>query len=117
VQDTGVLVIRDGAVVTAGGLIFIATNREGKLRAYDEETGKKLWVSDLPAGSEGIPAVYESNGREYLAICVSSPKGPSHVANVSEGNAAAPSIAQQTKGSYVVYALPEDAGTHSDQVR
>jgi quinoprotein glucose dehydrogenase len=117
VQNTGVLVIRDGAVVTGGGLIFIATNREGKLRAYDEETGKKLWVSDLPAGSEGIPAVYESNGREYLAVCVSSPKGPSHVANVTEENAAAPPIAQQTKGSYVVYALPEDAGTHSDQVR
>ncbi len=117
VQDTGVLVIRDGAVVTGGGLIFIATNREGKLRAYDEETGKKLWVSDLPAGSEGIPAVYESKGREYLAVCVSSPKGPSHLADVTEGNAAAPLTAQQTKGSYVVYALPEDAGTHPDQVR
>ena len=117
VQGTGVMVIRDGAVVTGGGLIFIATNREGKLRAYDEETGKKLWVSDLPAGSEGIPAVYESQGREYLAVCVSSPKGPSHVANVTEGNAAAPLVAQQTKGSYVVYALPEDAGKHLDRVQ
>jgi quinoprotein glucose dehydrogenase len=59
---------RSGIVVTAGGLILFASN-EGKLRILDKDTGKELRAIDLPAGSQGIPAVYEVNGREYIAIC------------------------------------------------
>ncbi len=107
VRDTGVLMIRDGVVVTAGGLIFMATNEEGKLRAYDEETGKQLWVSDLPAGSEGVPAVYEVNGREYLAVCASSSKGPALVESDDTPDQPAPRPSTQKQGdrSYIVFAL------------
>ena len=59
---------RSGPVVTASGLIFMATKDEGKLRAYDENTGEVLWEVDLPAASEGVPAVYEVDGREYLVL-------------------------------------------------
>jgi quinoprotein glucose dehydrogenase len=67
-KDTGIMMSRNGPVVTASGLIFIATKDEGKLRAYDEENGKVLWETDLPAASEGVPAVYEVDGREYIVL-------------------------------------------------
>jgi quinoprotein glucose dehydrogenase len=75
---------RGGPVVTAGGLIFAATN-DKKLRAYDEDNGKQLWETTLPAAAEGVPAVYEMGGREYIVICASAGDGP---------------------GSYIAFALP-----------
>jgi len=38
--------------------------------AYDEDNGKVLWEHELPMGSDGIPAVYEVGGKEYIAFCV-----------------------------------------------
>jgi quinoprotein glucose dehydrogenase len=60
-----------GIIVTSTGLIFIAAS-DGKLRALDADTGKVLWTAALPAGSEGIPAMYEVSGRQYLVISASS---------------------------------------------
>jgi quinoprotein glucose dehydrogenase len=61
---------RGGIIVTAGGLIFAGTSSDRKFRAYDQDTGKPLWEADLPAASEGIPAVYQVDGREYIVINV-----------------------------------------------
>ena len=66
-QERGNLFQRSGVVVTAGGLILFASN-EGKLRILDKETGKELRVMDLPRGSQGVPAVYQVNGREHVMI-------------------------------------------------
>jgi quinoprotein glucose dehydrogenase len=71
-------------VVAAGGLIFAATN-DKKFRAYDADTGKVIWETILPASAEGVPAVYEIGGREYIALCVAAGNGP---------------------GAYVAFALP-----------
>ena len=68
--------------VTAGGLAFQATI-ERKIRALDKDTGKILWTQALPDGAEGSPAVYEVNGREYVAI--------------------------QIRGAYMAFALPAGA--------
>ena len=73
-KDTGIMMSRNRRVVTASGLVFIATKDEGKLRAYDEESGKVLSETDLPAASEGVPAVYEVDGREYIVLCAASAK-------------------------------------------
>lgn len=78
ITGTGTITPRDGVVVTGGGLIFAATRSEGKLRAYDEDTGKVLWETQLPAGSEGVPAVYEVHGREYLMVSATLPEGTWH---------------------------------------
>src|SRR4030095_430570 len=48
---------RGGVVVTAGGLVLAGTSSDRKFRAYDKDSGKVLWEIDLPAASEGIPAV------------------------------------------------------------
>ena len=65
--------------ITAGGLAFAATS-EGKARAYDKDTGKVLWETKIPAPAQGAPAIYEVDGRQFVAFCL--------------------------KGSYVAFALP-----------
>lgn len=57
-----------GAVVTAGGLIFIAAATDNLIRAIDIETGKVLWQHKLPAGGQATPMTYEENGRQFVVI-------------------------------------------------
>ena len=57
-----------GAVVTAGGLIFIAATTDNLIRAIDLKTGKTLWSDVLPAGGQATPMTYESGGRQYVVI-------------------------------------------------
>jgi quinoprotein glucose dehydrogenase len=100
--DTGVMMARSGPLVTAGGLVFIATKDEAKLRAYDEVSGKVVWQTDLPAGSEGVPAAYEVEGREYIVICATSGKGKDIPRDGPEEPGGLP-----VKRSYIAFALPE----------
>ena len=57
-----------GAVVTAGGLIFIAAATDDLIRAIDIETGETIWQDALPAGGQANPMVYEAGGLQYLVI-------------------------------------------------
>jgi quinoprotein glucose dehydrogenase len=74
-NDTGVQFPRNAPLVTAGGLIFLATGPERKVRAYDRDTGKELWVHGLPNGAEGMPATYQVNGRQFVVLPVAQPNG------------------------------------------
>ncbi len=98
-NDTGARLPRGGPVVTAGGLIFAATASDHKVRAYDQDTGKVLWTYNLPTGSDGVPAVYESGGREYIAFCVAG--GDGYQAPREPAGAVSP------MNSYMVFALPK----------
>jgi len=90
---------RGGPVVTAGGLIFAATN-DKKLRAYDPDNGKVIYERDLPAAAEGVPAVYEVGGRQYILICAAAGNGP------PTGPADQGKQAPGPVGSYIAFALP-----------
>jgi quinoprotein glucose dehydrogenase len=80
-----------GPVVTAGGLLFIAaTSFDKKIRAFDKASGKLLWQASLPAAGNATPAVYDAQGREYVAVAAGGGKSP------------APS-----GGSIVAFALPQ----------
>lgn len=57
-----------GPVITAGGLIFIAATIDQKFRAFDIDTGKKLWQIKLPAGAQTTPITYQVNDRQYVVI-------------------------------------------------
>ncbi|WEK48162.1 MAG: pyrroloquinoline quinone-dependent dehydrogenase [Candidatus Andeanibacterium colombiense] len=70
IRDTGSVAPRGGPVATAGGLVFVGTSSDRKIRARDADTGKVLWEFELPAATEGVPAVYKAGGREYLVIGV-----------------------------------------------
>lgn len=72
-----------GAVVTAGGLVFIAAATDNLIRAIDIRTGKVVWSDRLPAGGQATPMVYEQNGREYLLIMAAG----HHFMETKEGDA------------------------------
>ncbi len=74
-----------GPVVTAGGLLFIAATKDGKMRAFNKRTGKLLWQYQLPAAGFATPAMYEVEGQQYLVIACGGGKlgtksGDSYVA-------------------------------------
>jgi quinoprotein glucose dehydrogenase len=79
IKDTGSpeRIHRNGLVATAGGLIFVGTWGDGILRAFDKDTGKVLWEHQLDANPEGIPAVYEVAGRQFVVFCASGSGGGS----------------------------------------
>jgi quinoprotein glucose dehydrogenase len=102
IKDTGnpVRTYRNGIVATAGGLIFVGTNGDGYVRAFDKDTGRILWEHDLNANPEGIPSVYELNGRQYVAFCAS------FYGSLDPGNISTFQGKIENQG-YYVFALPE----------
>ncbi|GHC31829.1 pyrroloquinoline quinone-dependent dehydrogenase [Aidingimonas halophila] len=81
-----------GPAVTAGNLIFIGSTMDAKLRAYSLDSGEELWEDQAEAPAVSNPAVYEYEGREYVAF-------------VAGGNSI---LKEQVGDQVVVYALPED---------
>ena len=80
-----------GPAVTASGLVFIGSTMDARVRAYDMMTGEELWSDQAEAPVVANPAVYEHEGRQYVAF-------------VAGGN----SILKPAVGDQVaVYALPE----------
>ncbi len=59
-----------GPIITAGGIAFIGAAMDRLIRAFDVETGKELWRGPLPGGARATPMVYQSGGKEYVAISV-----------------------------------------------
>jgi quinoprotein glucose dehydrogenase len=104
-KDTGYPRVRTGIITTATGLLFQA-GLDGKLRVYDAETGTIQHTLTLPAGSVGIPAMYEVNGRQYLLVNATS-SGAAIVAGRGSPQAASPVPTR----SYVAFALPQRSTT------
>ncbi len=87
-----------GSIVTDTGLLFVAaTIYDGKIRAFDKRDGRLLWRHDLPAPGNATPALYQHAGKQYLVIAAGGGKGK----GVKSG------------GSYVAFALPDQASTVS----
>jgi quinoprotein glucose dehydrogenase len=78
-----------GAVVTAGGVLFIAATSDEKMRAFNKRTGRLLWEAALPAAGFATPAVYTAGGREYIVIACGGGK-----------------LHKKSGDSYVAFALP-----------
>ena len=74
-----------GAVVTRGGLLFIAATRDETFRAFDKKTGQLLWQTELPASAFATPSTYEVKGKQYIVIAcggnkLGTKKGDSYMA-------------------------------------
>ena len=78
-----------GAVVTRGGLLFIAASRDEQIRAIDRRTGKTLWQAPLPAAGYATPSTYSVNGRQYVVIACGGGK-----------------LKTKSGDTYVAFALP-----------
>src|SRR5690606_16391412 len=98
ITGTGSHAPRGGPVVTAGGLLFVGTSSDRAFRAYDVDTGEVLWTYRLDAASEGVPAVYEVNGRQHITIA----SGGWGLFGIREG------LPEPGPGKYITFALPED---------
>ena len=58
-----------GAVVTRGGVLFIAaTIFDNQFRAFDKATGTLLWQTTLPVAGAATPATYSIGGTQYVVI-------------------------------------------------
>jgi cytochrome c5 len=81
-----------GAVVTAGGLLFIgATVYDRRFHAFDSRTGKLLWETELPFAGMATPATYMIDGRQYVVTAASGGRDPK----------------SPVGGMYIAFALPE----------
>ena len=100
-KDTGSHFPKTNPVVTAGGLIFTGT-RDRKVRALDSLTGKTLWESEVDAALEGMPAIYQIDGREYIVFCAAA-RATTHT-HATPGH---PASQDPIQGAYVAFALPE----------
>lgn len=88
-------------------MIFAPSKSDFTVRVYDKDNGKVLWEKHLPAGPEGIPTVYEVDGREYIAF--SADPVPERAGSEGQQNSAPPDPSVQ---GYYVFALPKNATTH-----
>jgi quinoprotein glucose dehydrogenase len=99
--NTGGLALRTGIMPTKSGLVFLAGG-DGKLRAYDEETGKVLWTGTFAGTSRGVPVMYESRGRQYLVITAT--QGGQFPGVPATGPA--PPLPSDTPIGHIAFALP-----------
>ena len=97
IKNTGSVRPRNGPVVTAGGLIFVGSGGDGYVHAFDKDTGKVLWETELGGNPDGIPAVYEVEGRQYVAFYAAGGGGDGVVTRATKPEAQ----------GYYVLALPE----------
>jgi quinoprotein glucose dehydrogenase len=100
-KDTGAHFSKVGPVVTAGGLIFTGT-RDRKVRALDSSAGKVLWEMEVGAALEGMPAVYQIDGREYVVFCAAA-QATTHTHDLP-GH---PAVQAPIPGAYIAFALPQ----------
>jgi quinoprotein glucose dehydrogenase len=67
-QNTGRPVLA-GPIVTAAGLLFIASTDDNRFRAFEAKTGKQLWVTRLERRGNADPITYQGgNGKQYVAV-------------------------------------------------
>jgi quinoprotein glucose dehydrogenase len=58
-----------GAIVTAGGLLFVASTDDNRFRAFEAKTGKQLWVTSLERRGNADPLSYQgANGKQYVGV-------------------------------------------------
>jgi len=99
VEDVGAQASRGGPVATGSGLLFVGTATDRTFRARDAATGQVLWEYDLPAATEGVPAIYQVGGRQYVTIPVG---GVGHFANGL-------GLGEPGPSQYMTFALPAGA--------
>jgi mono/diheme cytochrome c family protein len=80
-----------GPIVTAGGLVIIASTVYDKMmHAYDSRTGELLWQYQLPYAGVATPATYMVDGKQYVVIAASGGRDAK----------------SRSEGTYVAFALP-----------
>jgi PQQ-dependent dehydrogenase (methanol/ethanol family) len=88
------------SVATASGVLFTG-DAGGQFRAFDQETGRILWSTNLGAPVTGYPVTYSAGGRQYVAVSTgNSPLSTSL-------NAQTRDIRLSNNSALYVFALPQ----------
>jgi len=58
-------------LATASGVLF-GGDANGRFRAFDQNTGKVLWVVNLGPAVTGYPVTYAVSGKQYVAVSTGS---------------------------------------------
>jgi glucose dehydrogenase len=67
-QNTGRPVLA-GPIVTASGVVFIASTDDNRFRALDARSGKEIWVTKLERRGNADPITYQGkNGKQYVVV-------------------------------------------------
>jgi quinoprotein glucose dehydrogenase len=62
---------KSGAPLLTKTLLFIGQGLQSKkFRAFDKQTGAKLWEFDLPAKSSAAPITYMLDGKQYIVVAI-----------------------------------------------
>jgi quinoprotein glucose dehydrogenase len=96
ITGTGMPALNHGLVVTESGLVFGAGG-DNQIRAWDSETGRRLWASRFAGNFVGSPVMYETGGRQYLLVPAASTAG---------GRGAPPPPPNPGPLGWVAYTLP-----------
>jgi quinoprotein glucose dehydrogenase len=86
---------RKGMVVTP--TVIFSTAKGGKLYAFDADNGNILWETNLSHETNGQPAMFQINGKQYLVV--------NATANFARGNFDRSKEPGALPKGYVVYAL------------
>ena len=70
-------------VATGGGLLF-AGDTNGRFRAFDQDSGKILWETNLGAPVTGYPITYSVRGKQYVAVSVGNSLASSSLNRLAE---------------------------------
>jgi PQQ-dependent dehydrogenase (methanol/ethanol family) len=82
-----------GAMVTAGGVVFVGT-ADKRFLAFDARTGRQLWSYEAHAGVNAPPVSYAIGGKQFVAAAIggnyqiNSPRGDEIVAFTLAGPSA-----------------------------
>jgi len=85
---------------TGGGLLF-AGDTSGRFRAFDQDTGKILWETNLGAPVTGYPITYLAHGKQYVAVSVGNSLASSSI------NRLADELHPGNASNVFVFALPQ----------
>jgi glucose dehydrogenase len=79
--------------------VFIATDADRKLHAYNSATGAELWSGDLRSHPRGGIVTYRYRGRQYVVV-------PAGFSGLLSGLLEIPGT-PKGENAYVAFALPK----------
>jgi alcohol dehydrogenase (cytochrome c) len=86
-------------MTTGGGLVF-GGDVNGNFRAFDQESGRVLWETNLGSPVNGFPITYSADGKQYVAVSTGTSLVSAGVSRLASEQPAS------TANALFVFALP-----------